>query len=443
MKRFIAIIFLLLALAGNASAMLPIVYFTASALIHAAAVGGYVWFASSTNTSNGTVTSNGNLAHSTNVQWVDLSGSSPVLNTKTATVKVNLADVKTKVAASPSKYSNLNNALIFDNVISTQSEINSFPNLTAIPSGTVVLASNGQKYILGSYINTVEAASTLPVVYLSGPVGIITTGTPSNQSNRMYARYNATPTSSTPSSTPATAAQFASALSGTSSGGSISSPAIQTEWDAFLNSEGGSGLPDAYNIIHYVDTPVEGQADTASALSLPSAPTATQVANAKLSDSTTTAQTAAAGSVAAAQAAYDANPTAENLRLLNEAKTRQAEIDAQIARDQLNQQSETFTTPSSMTPYLNGDASGYNVTTRFQTFISNLKQSALFSLPNKLMANIPTGGTSIITVSAGSLGTASLDLQNFSSSLAIMRILCLMSFSVLGIKIILLKGGGG
>lgn len=75
-------------------------------------------------------------------------------------------------------------------------------------------------------------------------------------------------------------------------------------------------------------------------------------------------------------------------------------------------------------------------TGRLNTLISDLRSSALFSLPNQVLGNIPSGGTPIYTVSMGQYGSADIDLAEYDGVFAIVRAVLLVCFSFASLRIV-------
>ncbi len=77
---------------------------------------------------------------------------------------------------------------------------------------------------------------------------------------------------------------------------------------------------------------------------------------------------------------------------------------------------------------------------RFDTFVTDMKNTPLFSLPNDLIANIPTSSDSIITIDTGSYGIHNIDLNDYSSTWNVLKTIIMIGTSVVCIRIITLKG---
>lgn len=75
-------------------------------------------------------------------------------------------------------------------------------------------------------------------------------------------------------------------------------------------------------------------------------------------------------------------------------------------------------------------------TGRLNTLISDLRSSPLFSLPNQVLGNIPSGGTPVYTVSMGQYGSADIDLAEYDGVFAIVRAVLLVCFSFASLRIV-------
>lgn len=94
------------------------------------------------------------------------------------------------------------------------------------------------------------------------------------------------------------------------------------------------------------------------------------------------------------------------------------------------------------TPY--GDQSkDFNFGARFRTFFDAMKSTALFSLPNQFLGNIPSSSTSSMTIEGGRFGQFSYDFAQFNSVFLVVKSILLVLFSWVSARIVMLKGGGG
>ena len=76
---------------------------------------------------------------------------------------------------------------------------------------------------------------------------------------------------------------------------------------------------------------------------------------------------------------------------------------------------------------------------RFTSFVSDLKQTPLFSLPNQVLFSIPDSTESIYALDMGSYGQFDVDFANYSTPLLILRSCFLICFSYAGLRIVVSK----
>lgn len=91
------------------------------------------------------------------------------------------------------------------------------------------------------------------------------------------------------------------------------------------------------------------------------------------------------------------------------------------------------------------DSSVSGIQSDFIAAMNTIKTSSLFSLPLNLTNNLPVAGTPVISFNAGVFGSHTYDFgdANWSWVLLVLRSILLIAFSYVGIKIVVLKGGGG
>lgn len=94
----------------------------------------------------------------------------------------------------------------------------------------------------------------------------------------------------------------------------------------------------------------------------------------------------------------------------------------------------------SSTPYGSGNTVG-DFGGRITRFIDDVKATPLFSLPSSLLSNIPGDGSSVISFNAGRYGTHTYDFASLGSLLNTLKVLILIIFSAVAVKIVTLKGG--
>lgn len=95
----------------------------------------------------------------------------------------------------------------------------------------------------------------------------------------------------------------------------------------------------------------------------------------------------------------------------------------------------------SSTPYGSGQTVG-DFGGRITQFVNDVKQTPLFSLPSSLLGNIPGGGSSTISFTAGRFGTHTYDFASWGSLLNTLKTIILIIFSAVAVRIVTLKGGG-
>jgi hypothetical protein len=440
-KKFIVAIMLVLVTASTSFAVLPVIAYVASAAIHTAVVGGMLWYATQLRDGGSKPRAvnrtSGNIARDANVQWVDLTVDPPVLKSEDVVAKVDFQKMSDYVHANDSMYPTLHGALT-----------------VPAPSPTVdknTHLTNGTVYTYGGAFFKIR--SLITDIHTVGNSGneIRFSGSNPNKMLVVQSMWSATNVydgathvyyiddSAAPAPRPATQKEFAKNIVGdytdASPGLNVPMPQFSGEIDACIKNNP--------NIVDILKTPFTDLADAAAKFVGPPAPTASQVANSKIADANASAKTASAGSVAAAQQAYDLSPSPTLLAALNDAKAKQAQIEAQAAKDQKATDTETYSTPGAMTPYKNGVDTPYDFGVRFNTFITTVKTSGLFSLPNLMTQNIPASTTSVISFNGGRYGVQSFDFANYGSAFAVLKTILMICFSAIGIKIITLKGGSG
>ncbi len=96
-----------------------------------------------------------------------------------------------------------------------------------------------------------------------------------------------------------------------------------------------------------------------------------------------------------------------------------------------------FTAPEDPQPYDVGQE--FDFVSRTNDFIDQMKSTGLFSLPGQITQNIPTGGDSVMTIEAGQYGTHDFNFADWGNALVVLRTVCLIVFSWIGIRIVTLK----
>lgn len=147
-------------------------------------------------------------------------------------------------------------------------------------------------------------------------------------------------------------------------------------------------------------------------------------------------------------AANSSNVYNEYLNVANNADSTTNEIlgakaaaeNAKQAEDAAEPDAETFS-PISDSPFGMAYSPGpYDIPTRFNNFLSNVKTSGLFSFSSAFFESLPGGGTSTYTVDAGIYGTHTIDLSDtMSGGLAVLKTILLVVFGFLSIRAVIMK----
>lgn len=83
-----------------------------------------------------------------------------------------------------------------------------------------------------------------------------------------------------------------------------------------------------------------------------------------------------------------------------------------------------------------GPSDSFNIGKRFSTFIDDMKKTPFFSLTGSFLGDIPTGGSSTMTFTAGRFGTHTYDFATWGSLLNTLKVIILIIFSAFGFKIV-------
>lgn len=86
--------------------------------------------------------------------------------------------------------------------------------------------------------------------------------------------------------------------------------------------------------------------------------------------------------------------------------------------------------------YTPSDAEKSLYTDRFTKFLFDMRSTPLFSLPDQVLGNIPSGGDPIYTIDMGQYGTADIDLSHYSPMFAIVRAVFMTCFSFAALRIV-------
>lgn len=126
---------------------------------------------------------------------------------------------------------------------------------------------------------------------------------------------------------------------------------------------------------------------------------------------------------------------------LSSAQSSLAATQAAQGADEANKNKTSLLDTSAPGAY--GDGTVHDFGARFSTFMNATKSSGLFSLPQQLLGNIPSGGSSSFTVSFGRFGTTVFDLASFGTAISLIRSIVLIIISYSCFRIVLFKGGSG
>lgn len=73
-------------------------------------------------------------------------------------------------------------------------------------------------------------------------------------------------------------------------------------------------------------------------------------------------------------------------------------------------------------------------------FLSDMKQTSMFSIPNQVLGGVPSGGSASLTINGGeTFGVHEFDFSSWSSGLAGLRAVFYIYFSILSVRIVVLK----
>lgn len=436
----------------------------ASALFHAAVIGGaYLGWRTykrenggARNPSGTKITPNGTIGRDVKVEWVDLT-KTDFVDGKNATAKATMADIKQAVDAEPSRFPKLKTALQKSSLepLKKTSQIN---DIVSAPGGGTYKIYNKGYYTNApnscTYGSTSGEWKSDQNGYKVIHVYDYTTSSPCGGYTWFHMKTNAPPPPRD-----ATPSEFAQAVSNSS--GLPSAPAdvysdFYGEIDDYLTGNGGT--------LSVVDTDNSANVDSAPPLSMPSMPTPSQFSAAQSAYDAQVAQAAAHASaqnaLAAAQAAagtaqinYNFSNSGADLQKLNDAL--KAVADAQAALDKLKAdqakqnsdaakeaaEEESISPPSASDPY--GDDTEIDISGRVNQFFSDIRGTTLFSLPDRLLSGLPSGGSPVMSVDCGRWGVKTVDFSSMSSALQIIKTIFLIAFSFCAIRIVVLKGGGG
>lgn len=458
MKRFfksIAIILLVFVLATPASALAPLAgYLLWSLGAHVAVGAAYyiqgIFSGDGQGGGSAAVTPDGTIGRGATVQWVDLTSGLPEVKMKEVTVKANASSVMDAAKANPTKYPKLKAASQYEQTAIMGSNLSvgsivkdvSFYKITGNPVGYSLFIdsiSPGVRqcakpgYCLSSsvYWYSVPVTGAHDIKYQT-----VTLASPSEISSLPIV--NSTP------------AQFAQKLANSSS--SLSSPAnvfsdYYGEIDEYIKEFPGN--------VSVVDTPDPLTVASAPSATLPTPATQTAITAAESKAASAAASAAAResanGAVSTAQLNYNNNPTAENEQKLKDAIAARDKLLADQSKDAAGDAEKEASEEEdkeriSGSGFVGDDPYGdtekdFDLGKRFKTFFDEMKTTAVFSLPNEFLTNIPSSSETSISFNGGRFGVQTFDFATFSSLWNGLKAVILVAFGWFAIRIAVLKGG--
>lgn len=467
---------LVLCLSSGAFAVAPLIIpawaFYSSLALHAGGAGLYYYM---TQGGKSSVSSQGDISRGSNVAWVDMSGTVPMVTGDEIVAHLPLASAQALSANNPAKYPNIDSAV---NKMAGSGAMSLTGTGSALAVGTLVNAG-GKNYRIESGGGSLTVSSGFQI--LQAGIGYTFYAGMGDPSRNTYfgldtakhyfyktpsgaVGYQSVSEINIPQvKVPKTLAESTTALVPlTVSPDDAQSLLLQAEFDLMFQDP--SYIPtftDSTTGLPYVPPPdstvmspdaterynKEVNLDNANQTSLGSSNDRLNTAGAGVSG--------AGADVNTAQNNLTNNPTDPSLlKELSDAKRRllDAEIElskakaaddklkADLAKDELDK-TDVAGVPAASAKY--GDGTTQDFGGRFNTFISDMKQSSLFSMPGQLLGNVPSGGQSTFNVSFGRMGSTVFDLADYNVGLGIIKTLVLFTFSVSGFYIVTLKGGSG
>lgn len=449
----------------NASAVIDpfTLYVVGSAVVHAVIIGGaYVGYKyykkenGGTRDANGTkVTPNGTIGRDVNVTWVDISTGVPEIRTKSVTAKISHDKLKSAVSANPSKYPKLNTALN----TSTITVAFTPDNLRTFDVGSSKKISDTQYFIVDSVLEVVDPAQISwpnwssgpsPTTYNSTPCYVIYASTSEYWSETNHSFYKGVSkyvtghyVSTPPPPVPVSPVSFAKTVS--------AKTAVTIPENVYSDyyQEIDDYITDNPNVMEYVDTEDSSQVDNAPVSPAPSVPSPSQyqaaVDTKAAIDSAQKAATSAQTAADNAKTKYDTTGTDEDKQkwldaqaTADKAKADADALGAQVTTDSSLGDSDSYY--SAQNPSY-GDGTENDVGSRVDEFFTDLKGTSLFSLPDRLLSGLPSGGSPVFTVNAGRWGTHQIDFSQQATALNLIKTVMLIGFTFAGIRILVLKGG--
>lgn len=435
MTKHFLIIFLILSLliyqSSESSAVVDpfTISIAASALLHTVVVGGAVAYKYFKRENGGAYptsshkvnTTTGTIGREASVTWVDLSSDGHINeNTKNVSAKVKYTDLKSLVSAS--RYPNIYNSIYKPVNDASKHDVRPLQGSTVNISGTQYTLTNSG-VITESNNKTSPPALTIPdnniyngvynhyVVYNYG-----------------YQRYQYTFNSSGPSpKQQVTSSEFASNIK------SASDNTVRSEFrgeiDDFIQSNP--------NIVHFADTEDAGAVEGSPDFVGPPTPSVTELANASAIQSAKEGLRNAWLNYSSNKGDADAKQKYLDRKFIYD-KTK-SDADKESAKGETEKYNPAVT---SSNPYGDPEQLG-DFGARTTAFLDALQSSPIFSFAQNALGNIPGGGDSLYTFSAGRYGQQSFNLSVLSGIFATLKAVILICFGVVCVKIITLKGGSG
>jgi hypothetical protein len=435
-----------------------IIAIVGSAIIHGAGALGLYY--QETSGGHSVVDNNGNVIRPSQVSWVDLTMTTPAVQTHNVHDNMSADQIAAAAAANPSKYP-LNQAAAnppnMSPAINHTNGSNSF-NSTTIGTLASYLTNNGK--LATDTPGTSCCGKTGGVTNCPGGSFSIYNNYPSAGYFSITQRYGDiadtcdtlqyNPDAGPGGTTRATNAAQALGMTGQVTPPANATTAIQAELDKMENDPNYTGtFTDDSTGLPYVP-PAQTNVATPAQLAAYNAAGDQGAANTTALGSAQSAVTAANAAVTAAQAGVTAHPgdsgyanalaaaqavAAVAQAVLDKLKKAIADAAAAAAGD------SNETAPGGPAAY--GDGTTKDFGARITAFTTAMKASSVFGTPARLIGSVPAGGTSSFNVSFGSIGSTVFDLNSFSSAISVMRFLCLFVCTVASIKILTLKGGSG
>lgn len=469
-KQITVFIFVFLMFSTTAKAFFPLAFpaiptalYYVSAAAHAALLAGLAYYMKSGASSR--VDSSGTVSRPANATYIDLKLPTPAVVTKDISSKISLTQMQAlaaKVDTTGAKLYPLSYAALYiatANQLSINSKVGDVVNT---PIGNKTITSFSTPYNWGT---NAQADGVIGSCSTGGNYCNMNLGPDSYSPGRVAFKqaYFAAETPYIPPR-PRTLAEALPALAASGTSGPVKT-ALQSEMDKMMQdpdyvptfTDDTTGLPYAPPAADHVATPAQvatynanGQA-TASAQQAAASSSAAAGSAQSASDNAKNAYAASGGDPATGtggdaslyQKYLDAKSAAD--KAAADAAAAQSAADKLAAEQAAQQDTDTDNstysgTFDSSTPY--GDQSkDFNFGTRFQTFINQMKNTAIFSLPNQFLANIPSSSTSTMSFSGGRFGQFTYDFAQFNGVFAVLKAIVLVLFGWVSIKIVLLKGG--